>query len=103
MRPRTEGDVWWNGERGLAFGLEMTGRRWRRLVMCFYVFVITIRVEHHLIPEDFVISGEITAVTLAVGERACGQIEVKTRSDAASCSNTSSCRKGRRWPELTRW
>src|SRR5205814_1678567 len=82
--------LWWNGEGGLAFGLERAGRSGRRLVMRFHVLVITIRVEHHLIPEDFVISAEVTAPTLACREGKGEQIEVKPRSDAAKCSNTNS-------------
>src|SRR5437762_3259446 len=65
FRAGGDGHEWWNGEGGLTFSLEITGSRWRGLVMRFHVFVITIRVEDHLIPEDFVISGEIHAVTLA--------------------------------------
>ena len=55
--------------------------------MRFHVFVITVRVEHHLISEDFVISGEIRAVALAFGERGGKQIEVKPRPEAASRSD----------------
>src|SRR5205814_8527341 len=77
FRAGGDGGVWWNDEGSLTFGLEITGRWWRRLIMRFHVFVITVRVEHHLVPKDFVISGEITAVTLAFGERAREHIEVE--------------------------
>ena len=71
--------MWWDGENGLTFGLKRAGRRWRRLVVRFHVFVIKIPVEHHLIPEDFVLSGHITAVAFAFGEGRSGHIEVKPR------------------------
>src|SRR5207302_3421456 len=82
--------VWRNGEGGLTFGLEITGRSWRRLIMRFHVFVISVRVEHHLVSENFMIGGEISAVTLAFREGGGGQIEVKPRSDAAQHSDATS-------------
>src|SRR4030095_5574723 len=82
--------MWRDGQGGLTVGLEITARSPRRLVMRFHVLVITVRVDHHLIPEDFVISGEITAVTLAFRKGGGEQIEVKPRSDAAKCSNARS-------------
>src|SRR5205085_2053768 len=90
FRAGGDGRVWWNGDGGLTFGLEITGRRGCRLVMRFHVLVISVRVEHHLIPEDFVISGEITAIALALGEGGGEQIEVKPRSLTAKCSDAAS-------------
>src|SRR5438477_468845 len=59
-----------NGQYGLTKRLEGAAG-WRgQFVMRFHVLVISVRVEHHLVSEDFVISSEITAVALAfrIGE-----------------------------------
>ena len=93
FRAGGDGRVWWNRDGGLTFRFEITGRRWRRLIMCLYVFVVRVRVQHQLIAENFVLSGEIAAIALAFGEGGGEEIEVKPRSLTAKCSGTASAVK----------